>query len=316
MKVSVIIPTHNRPSQLQRAYDSVCTQTFTPEEIIIIDDASEIKVADSLKVAKERQIKTIIKRFSTVQGACKARNQGVAIAGGDIIMFLDDDDTWEQKKISNQLQIFASNSQIGLVYSGKLIVNEAARDKVLYKVIPTAKGMLYPKILYDNLIGSTSSVAIKKQVFHQVGGFDEKLPALQDYDLWIRCCQKTVIAHDHSYNLRYTLAEKPHHQITGQVHRQIEAVKILLEKYHAEISHQGFFNRRKICAAKYFYIGKSLRSQSLLATLPWIVKSLLQYPNLKVMALILPQKITLKLRQLFHKLIYLFVQNLLRQPTL
>ena len=302
MKVSVIIPTHNRPSQLQRAYDSVCTQTCIPEEIIIIDDASEIKVADSLKVAKDRQVKTIITRFATIQGACKARNKGVAIARGDIIMFLDDDDTWEPKKIRDQLKIFTINSQIGLVYSGKLIVKETARDQVLYQVTSRAKGMLYPKILYDNLIGSTSSVAIKKQVFHQVGGFDTNMPALQDYDLWIRCCQKTLIGHDNSYNLRYTLAEKPHHQISGQVHRQIEAVKIIFKKYRSEINHQGFFNSRKICAAKYFYIGKSLRSQSLLATLPWIIKSLLQYPNLKVIALFLPQKMTLKLRQLYQKL--------------
>ena len=129
------------------------------------------------------------------------------------------------------------------------------------------------------------------------------MPALQDYDLWIRCCQKTLIGHDNSYNLRYTLAEKPQNQISGQAHRQIEAVKIILEKYRCGINHQGFFNSRKICAAKYFYIGKSLRSQSLLATLPWIAKSLLQYPNLKVITLFLPQKMTLKLRQLYQKLI-------------
>ena len=299
MRVSVIITTHNRPLKLQRAYDSVCNQTRIPEEIIIIDDASKNIVEDSLKYRNNNKNITIIKRFTTSQGACKARNKGAAIANGDIIMFLDDDDTWEPKKIYEQLNIFESNSQIGLVYSGKLIVQETAREKILYRVTPRAKGHLYPEILYDNLIGSTSSVAIKKKLFHEVGGFDAKMPALQDYDLWIRCCQKTIIGHDNSYNLRYTIAEKPDHQISGQSHRQIDAVKIILEKYHPEITNLGFINARKICSAKNYYIGKSLRCQSLLAAIPWIIKSCWQYPNLKVLALLLPLKTTQWLRNIF-----------------
>ena len=300
MKVSAIITTHNRPAQLQRAYDSVCHQTRIPEEIIIIDDASNNIVAESLNYQYNRKPITIIKRFTTSQGACKARNQGAAIANGDIIMFLDDDDSWEQKKISDQVKIFESNPQIGLVYSGKLIVKETAREHILYQVTPKAEGNLYPEILYDNLIGSTSSVAIRKKLFQQVGGFDEKMPALQDYELWIRCCQKTVIKHDNAYNLRYTIAEKPVHQISGQSHRQIDAVKIILEKYHSEITQQGFINARKIYAAKMFYIAKSLRSQSLVAAISWIFKSFWQYPNLKVIALLFPLKITQKLRAFLY----------------
>ena len=296
MKVSVIITTYNRPVQLQRAYDSVCNQTRIPEEIIIIDDASDSTVAESLKYKQNHELVTIIKRFATSQGACKARNHGAAIANGDIIMFLDDDDSWEPQKIHDQVNIFESNPQIGLVYSGKLIVNERAREKILYQVTPKAEGNLYPEILYDNLIGSTSSVALRKQIFQQVGGFDEKMPALQDYDLWIRCCQKTLIGHDNAYNLRYTIADKPEHQISGQSHRQIAAVKMMLKKYHEEISQQGLINTRKIYAARMFYIAKSLRGKSLPAAISWIIKSFWRYPNLKVIALLFPAKITHRLR--------------------
>ena len=99
MKVSVIITTYNRPLQLQQAYDSVVNQTRMPEEIIIIDDASDNIVAESLnqkcglaqsEALRDHETITIIKRFATSQGACKARNTGAAIATGDIIMFLDD----------------------------------------------------------------------------------------------------------------------------------------------------------------------------------------------------------------------------------
>lgn len=296
MRVSVIITTHNRPTQLQRAYDSVCNQTRMPEEIIIIDDASDNIVAESLRYKRDFEQITIIKRFTTSQGACKARNYGAAIAKEDIIMFLDDDDSWEPKKIQDQLNVFKCNPQIGLVYSGKLIVKETAREKILYPVTPRAKGYLYPEILYDNLIGSTSSVALRKELFQQVGGFDVKMPALQDYDLWIRCCQQTLIGHDNAYNLRYTIADKPANQISGQSHRQIDAVKIMFKKYHREITQQGLINTRKIYAAKMFYIAKSLRSHSLVAAIFWIFKSFWQYPNLKVIALLFPVQITQTLR--------------------
>ena len=140
---------------------------------------------------------------------------------------------------------------------------------------------------------------MKKKLFQQVNGFDEKMPALQDYDLWIRCCKQTIIGHDNSCNLIYTIAEKPYYQISGQAHRQINAVKIISEKYHTEITKQGFLNARKIYASKNFYIAKSLRSQSLLTAIPWILKSFFQYPNLKITALVFPLKITQQLRNFF-----------------
>lgn len=301
MKVSVIIPTHNRPSGLKEAIESVCHQTRKSEEIIIIDDASDLETQNLINsLAKENpNIKS--KRNSSSKGPAYSRNRGVDLADGDIIMFLDDDDTWETNKIESQLEVFSQNDQIGLVYSGRLVVSSANRAKVLYKIKPLAEGNLYPQILYKNVIGVTSSVAICKVLFNKMGGFDENLSAREDYDLWIRCCQQTMIGHDNACNLRYTLSENSNSQISGQLERNTKAIYELLEKYKKEIASEGLINTRKIRSMMFFHVAKIIRGEDLQNALPWIWSSFIEYPNLQTMALILPINTIQKLKDLKSK---------------
>ena len=301
IEVSVIITTHNRPLALARACQSVLHQTMVPMELIVVDDGSDLPVTEQLAQLEHPQIKLKMHRWDTPHGACQARNQGAAMALGEILMFLDDDDTWEPTKIADQVQVFNSNQEIGLVYSGKLIVRASDREQVLYQVPAIALGKLYPQILSSNLIGSTSSVALKKSLFEEVGGFDSKMPALQDYDLWIRCCQKTIVGHDGHYNLRYTLSDNPKQQISGQPNRYIEASRRLLAKYRHEIDTQGLLTARKIYSTRYFSVAKSQRLQGLKPAIPWIIGSLWRYPNWKAAALIFPLGTTIKLRRTYQQ---------------
>ena len=288
MKVSVIIPTHNRLWQLQAAYDSACRQTIKPNEIIIIDDGSTLAITHYLLNTRKSKVPTTIKRFNQPQGACKARNYGIENASHEIVMFLDDDDTWEPEKIARQLAIFDSNPEIGLVYSGRKIVSEKNRDRILYSIKPEAQGKLYPDILTRNLVGSTSSVAVKKSILLEVGGFDESLPALQDYELWIRIAQETLIAHDNSCLVRYTVAENTHNQISGKPEKYISAGKIIQEKYREVILLQPLIKQRKFYAALNFFVARYAKGNNLKLTLLWSLKSFIAYPNLKSLLLLIP----------------------------
>lgn len=284
--------------QLKSAYESVCNQTIKPEEIIIIDDASDEKIEPHQMKLDCQDISTIIERFEISKGACIARNRGVEIASGDILMFLDDDDTWEKTKIEDQLNIFSKAPNIDLVYSGKSIVRDQEPEKILYRVKPKASGKLFPQILYSNLIGTTSSVAMKKKFFHEIGRFDESMLSLQDYDLWIRACKSGIVEHDNTCNVRYTIYTKSDQQISGQSERHIKSVQIILDKYSQEIKSQPLLKSRQIKSSMLWYVTKSLRRQGLIPALPWIIRSFVMYPNLKILGLIPPMKVIQRLRKL------------------
>ena len=291
MNVSVIIPTHNRISGLIEAVSSVLNQTVLPKEIIVIDDASDDNTETALENIESKGVEIQFYRFNKSQGACSARNKGAELATCPILMFLDDDDTWEKKKIEEQIKVFRENPKIGLVYSGKIVVYDSDRSKTLYKIIPEAQGKLYPQIFHKNLIGTTSSVAIKKTLFEEVGGFDINLTALQDYDLWIRCTKITMVGHDSSCNVRYTISSKPSTQISGNTEKNLKAIEYIMQKYKPELENMGFIRKKKIKSSFYFYIARVTAKTNYLNSIKWIMKSIVSFPNLKAMLLIFPSSI-------------------------
>src|SRR5699024_1932047 len=125
------------------------------------------------------------------KGANFARNFGAKTAIGKYLAFLDDDDTWKKTKIEKQIELMKRNDEVGLVYSGRQI--HYPDYKVSYYVQHKCKGDLKDYIIKSNCIGSTSTPLIKKNIFFDVGGFDNKFPARQDYDLWIRICQVAIV---------------------------------------------------------------------------------------------------------------------------
>jgi len=188
--ISVVIPTHNRAELLPRAINSVLRQTYSNIEIIIVSDGSTDNTKEVVKkiAAHDNRVKYI--EYYPPRGGNVARNIGINEAKGVFIAFLDDDDEWFPEKLWKQMEI-ANNQDIGLVYTGANIIYVS--ENIQYLFHPTANGNLSRKILLDNYIGTTSTVIIKRSVLEEVGLFDEKLQALQDYELWIRICQATNV---------------------------------------------------------------------------------------------------------------------------
>jgi glycosyltransferase involved in cell wall biosynthesis len=91
IRLSVVIPTHNRPALLQQAIQSAVVQRHRSAEIIVVDDGSTPAV-DVLDVRAGYALPITLLRNDQAQGPSMARNRGIAAARGDILTFLDDDD--------------------------------------------------------------------------------------------------------------------------------------------------------------------------------------------------------------------------------
>ena len=283
MTVSVIITTFNRPNKVINAIDSVLNQKHQAQEIIVVNDGDILEGFDYHIIFNH----IILINNIDSRGANFSRNRGASLATGDILMFLDDDDTWESKKIKNQLRIFKDSPQVGLVYSNRNVVDDSG--KLLRTIHSTKSGCLYPDILFKNLIGTTSSVAIKRDIFNFVGGFDVNLPALQDYDVWIRVCKVCLIGLDTEFTVNYTSSSNSILQLSGSAFKKIAAVNYIKDKYSMEILNLSFIQRCKVYSSLQLSISRSYRGTSYYKSALYAVKSFLYYPNFKALFFLLPR---------------------------
>ena len=178
--VSVIIPTYNRGWVVQEAIDSVLDQDFRDYELIVVDDGSN----DNTREILESYGKAITVLQQSNRGVSAARNRGIAEAAGRLIAFLDSDDLWLPGKLTTQVKFFEENADAVINQTQEIWIRNGARvnpKKRHHKF----SGMIFERSLALCLV-SPSAVMIKKSLFDAVGGFDEDLPACEDYDLWLR----------------------------------------------------------------------------------------------------------------------------------
>ena len=184
MKISVIIPTYNRKHTLQRAIDSVLAQTFKPFEIIIVDDGS-----------KDGTKEWLLQNYPSVQyihqpnnGVSSARNKGIQISQGSWIALLDSDDEWMPEKLEYQSRFIEVNRDSSFCHTNEIWIRNGVRVNQMKKHKKYG-GDIFKHCLDICRISPSSSI-IKKDVFEEVGAFDESLTVCEDYDLWLRVTAK------------------------------------------------------------------------------------------------------------------------------
>lgn len=302
MEVSVIIPTYNRPDKLRACVQSVLGQTRSPDEIIVVDDASDRSYRDVIEELGQRkgeQVRLEYMKLPTGGGASHARNKGAQRARGDLLMFIDDDDTWLPSKLERQLPYF-SDENIGLVYAGRRVVSEDGN--VLYCIDPAADGKIHDELLVYNCIGTTSSVAVRASLFRATGGFDASLPALQDYDLWIRLARHTQVAFDAAHTVCWTVHASAEAQMAGDPKIYRDAYNRLEQKYSAARKRLSSKERRRGKALSWSTIAdKYARAGAYRQQVQCALRSLLAYPTLAGMSRLLPYRIWLRLRMKFRR---------------
>ena len=178
--VSVIIPTYNRGWIIKEAVESVLAQDYKPFELIVVDDGSTDHTIDMLG-SYDNKIRLV---QQANQGVSAARNSGIVEASGHLIAFLDSDDLWLPQKLSRQVNFFHRHPDAMICQTEEIWMRNHVRvnPKKRHK---KPSGMIFEPSLSLCLV-SPSAVMIKPALLAEVGGFDETLPACEDYDLWLR----------------------------------------------------------------------------------------------------------------------------------
>ncbi len=179
--VSVIIPTYNRARLLPRALDSVFAQTCPDFELLVVDDGSTDDTRSVIARYADPRVRYLPQKNG---GVSAARNRGLREARGEFVAFLDSDDEWFSQKLALQLQRFSELPEdVGVLYGGTEDDDGRGNRNVRR---PAHRGDLYSKLLLINVIHGTSGVMIRRSVVATVGFFDEMIPAIEDYEYWLR----------------------------------------------------------------------------------------------------------------------------------
>lgn len=224
-KVTIYMPTHNRRDMLLRALASIQAQTWKNIEVIVVDDGSSDDTWQVLSELACHWPVLIPLRHEVPKGACAARNTAIAKASGWFITGLDDDDELKPEHIENLLNHW--DAKYSCVVASMLNDNgkQQIRQGREYGVIDLNA------LLHYNRLGN--QVFTLTQRLKEIGGFDESLPAFQDYDCWVRLLNRfgpALKLQNHSYVL-HTAHEM--NRISSSNERRLKALALFCDKHGA-----------------------------------------------------------------------------------
>jgi glycosyltransferase involved in cell wall biosynthesis len=177
--ISVIIPVYNCERYLAQAIDSVLAQTYSPLEIIVVDDGS---TDDSARVA---QSYSEVRYFWQENGGISAaRNRGIDAITGDFVAFLDSDDLWSSEKLQRQIEAFAATPDLDVVFGW-------VRQFISPDIDDAIKAQLYcpPEPMAGYHAGA---MLVRREALLRVGGFDPQYRTGEFLD-WYKRAQEAQL---------------------------------------------------------------------------------------------------------------------------
>ena len=198
--VSIILPTYNRTDLLPRALQSVLDQDYDDLEIIVIDNGSSPETQIVLDSFRDERIRRV--RFEKNRGVGGARNEGILLAQGQLIGFIDSDDAWLSGKLSYQVRLFKEYPEIELIFGNYYNINyleggrqngfEQAERSLSSLCCQTLETDFFkvvdgiPQAILTQSFFATPTVMLRASVFGKIGNFDVSLSGPEDFEFWFR----------------------------------------------------------------------------------------------------------------------------------
>lgn len=190
-RVSVVIPCFNQGHYLAEAIESVAAQTHSASELIVVDDGS---LDNSSEVAA--RYPSVRRLRQDNRGVAAARNAGLALASGSLIVFLDADDRLLPDALRVGVEAISKRPHIAFAAGMSRDIGE---DGSVIRELrqPLVIQDHYLNLLKDCYIWSGSSLVTRRSALVEAGGFNEELRAGDDYELYLKLARRhPVFCHD------------------------------------------------------------------------------------------------------------------------
>lgn len=182
---SIILPTFNRAHTLPRALQSVAQQTFKDFELWVIDDGSTDKTTELVQKFRTEFPKLNMHILhGPNRGVSHARNLGIQNSSAPWLAFLDSDDEWLPEKLKLQAEFINKNPESLVVHGEEIWIRNEVRVNPMKKHKKSGGKIFIPSL--ELCLMSPSTIAIKRSVLNDIGGFREDFQVCEDYDLWLR----------------------------------------------------------------------------------------------------------------------------------
>ncbi len=236
-KVSVVVPCYNREDTVKEAIQSVLDQDWDSLEVIAVDDTSTDKTLDVLKSIADPRLRIVSNTEGS--GVSSARNLGIRLAAADAewIAFQDSDDVWKPEKLTAQMSSLLQKPDHVASFCGMEVKADSHPDTPVDKRYPDLSisplsGDILPSLVKGSYL-STQMLVIRKDVLEKLGGFDEDLKALVDWELMLRVAQEgyvDFIADD------LVIQRMSENSITRSSRKRVDAQQHILTKHKELLS--------------------------------------------------------------------------------
>ena len=203
-RVSIILPTYNWAKYIAHAIESVCNQTYTDYEFLIINDGS-IDTTEEIILNYMKKYDTIIyikneKNLHLV----KTLNKWLNLAKGEYIARIDDDDERiDREKLKKQIDFLDTHPEYWLVWTSTINVDENGKELGKYSFKETDQKIRKSMLMFNQFLHP--SVLIRKSVIDAIWRYDEKAVYVEDYDLWLRMWHVTKMYNLPDFATKYTI---------------------------------------------------------------------------------------------------------------
>ncbi len=188
MLVSIVTPSFNQARFLEETIRSVLSQDYPHIEYIVVDGGS---TDDSIEIIQRYQERLAAWVSEPDHGQTDAINKGFALAHGDILAWLNSDDTYEPWAVTEAVAFFKAHPEVGLVYGDANFINE--KGEVIGR-FPAAQTS-YMKLRRGYVHIPQQAAFFRSGLWKEVGPLDTSFYFAMDYDLWVRLAAKAPLVY-------------------------------------------------------------------------------------------------------------------------